>query len=66
MVGKNDATNEEAMSRERLRAITPFRVFAEEKMSEDPAAWIKESREGHGFLRVVAEAVVEIGDGDRR
>lgn len=55
--------NRERESIERLRAIPEFKEFAEDEMATDPDFWRSESREGDGFFRVVAEAVVVVGGG---
>lgn len=41
-----------------------FRPFAEQKMAENGDFWRKESREGKGFMRDVAKAIVAVGGGD--
>ena len=38
-----------------------FKRFAEQKMEENGDFWRNESREGSGFMRDVAEAIVAVG-----
>jgi hypothetical protein len=49
---------------EKLRDDLNFKVFAEKKMAEDGDFWRRESDEGSGFMRDVAEAIVAVGGGD--
>ena len=44
-----------------LRDNPHFRDFAEQKMAENGDFWLHESREGSGFMRDVAEAIVAVG-----
>lgn len=46
---------------EELRLNPVFKAFADREMIKNPESWMQESREGSGFFKVVAEAVVAVG-----
>jgi hypothetical protein len=46
---------------EELRGNPVFKAFADQAMAESSESWMQESKEGRGFFKVVAEAVVAVG-----